>query len=227
MKRVVLVEDRETTRVMIEETLRRRGLEVESAGTVAEGRRRLDDGRTGLLLTDLQLPDGSGLDLLEHGMELDARLPVIVMSAYGTIEIAVEAIKRGAYDFVPKPFDTNRLSDLVAKALERRPRAVDSTAITPTPARLDRGIVATSRAMRDVMAVVGKVAPSDASVLVLGESGTGKEVVARAIHEWSGRSSGPSACRPATRPRASTRTRWCARCSAWRRSAWPTYRPTA
>jgi two-component system response regulator FlrC len=192
VNRVVLVEDRKTTRLMVEETLRRRGLEVASGGTVARGRELLEEAKAGLLLTDLQLPDGSGLDLLDDGLAGDPRLPVIVMSAYGTIEIAVEAIKRGAYDFVPKPFDTNRLADLVANALERRPRAADSLDGVPSPPTPDTaGIVAASPAMREVLAVARKVATSDATVLISGESGTGKELVARAIHDWSGRAAGP------------------------------------
>ncbi len=195
MKRVVLVEDRETTRLMVEETLRRRGLEVVSGGTVAAGRALLDENDTGLLLTDLQLPDGTGLELLAHGLEHDSRLPVLVMSAYGTIEIAVEAVKRGAYDFVPKPFDTNRLAELVEKALERRPRSAvfesPFGAKGDAPPIDDGGIVAASDAMQDVIRAARKVAASDATVLVSGESGTGKELVARAIHRWSGRSDGP------------------------------------
>ena len=197
MKRIVLVEDRETTRIMVEETLRRRGLVVASGGTVAAGRRLLEEESPGLLLTDLELPDGSGLELLDAGLGRDGRLPVIVMSAYGTIEIAVEAIKRGAYDFVPKPFDTNRLAGLVANALERRPRAADAGADPPpaddatAAAGATGGIVAASDAMRAVLRAARKVAASDATVLLLGESGTGKELLARAIHDWSGRSAGP------------------------------------
>ncbi|HMB69153.1 MAG TPA: response regulator, partial [bacterium] len=107
---IVLIEDRETTRAMVEETFRRNGWDVRSGGTCAEGKAFLDERLPDLLLTDLQLPDGSGLDLLQRGVGRDPRLPVIVMSAFGTIEIAVEAMKHGAYDFVPKPFDTKRLA---------------------------------------------------------------------------------------------------------------------
>jgi DNA-binding NtrC family response regulator len=181
-KRVLLVEDRETTRLMVEETLRRRGYDVASAGSVAEAKGLLEQSPD-LVLTDLQLPDGSGIELLKAALERDARLPVIVMSAFGTIEIAVEAVKRGAYDFVPKPFDTKRLSGLVAHALERRPRA--------SAAAGDSGLIGTSAAIQKVVSSARRVAPSDATVLVLGESGTGKELVARAIHKWSGRSGGP------------------------------------
>ncbi len=194
MKRIVVVEDRETTRAMIEETLRRRGYEVVGAGTVTEGRALLDgDPRPDFLLTDLQLPDGSGLDLLAHALGRDARLPVIVMSAFGTIEIAVEAVKNGAYDFVPKPFDNNKLVELVGHALERRARASDagpSEADTDDPLA-GSGIHGRSEAIREVVRRARRVAPSDATVLLLGESGTGKELIARAIHRWSGRADGP------------------------------------
>jgi DNA-binding NtrC family response regulator len=191
VKRVVLIEDRESTRVMVEETLRRRGYDVVSGGTVAEGRRLLDGEAPDLLLTDLQLPDGTGLELLTWGLGRDPRLPVLVMSAFGTIEIAVEAIKSGAYDFVPKPFDTNRLVSLVGHALERRPRAADPGEEPESGTTENGGILGKSPAIRAVIHSARRVAPSDATVLLLGESGTGKELVARAIHGWSGRSNGP------------------------------------
>jgi two-component system response regulator AtoC len=190
LKRIVVVEDRETTRWMVEETLRRRGYAVAGCGTLAAGRKLLASEPLDLLLTDLQLPDGSGLDLLREALARDSRLPALVMSAYGTIEIAVEAIKLGAYDFVTKPFDTNRLASLVAHALERRPRASDANGASEPPAET-AGIIGVSQAMRAVVAAVRKVAPSDATALILGESGTGKELVARAIHRWSGRAQGP------------------------------------
>jgi DNA-binding NtrC family response regulator len=190
VRRIVLIEDRETTRAMVEETLRRGRWDVRSGGTRAEGEAFLDERLPDLLLTDLQLPDGSGLDLLKRAVARDARLPVIVMSAFGTIEIAVEAMKHGAYDFVPKPFDTKRLVSLIARAVERRAlAAADSGRTGEGPA--DGGIVGVSAAIRETVAQARKVAPSDATVIILGESGTGKELVARAIHEWSGRAGGP------------------------------------
>jgi DNA-binding NtrC family response regulator len=156
---------------------------------VAEGKKLLAE-PTDFLLTDLQLPDGSGMDLLKLGVRKDARLPALVMSAFGTIETAVEAMKHGAYDFVTKPFDTHRLVSLIENAVTRRARAaVDSTGAQVVAQ--DGGITGTSRAIGETVGSARKVAPSDATVLILGESGTGKELVARAIHEWSGRSGGP------------------------------------
>lgn len=190
-KTIVLVEDRETIRIMVEETLRRRGYVVRAAATVAEGRKILAAAAPDLLLTDLQLPDGTGLDLLADALAKDARLPVLVMSAYGTIGIAVEAMKRGAYDFVTKPFDTNHLVALVAHALERRPLAADAAEKTKATIEDAGGILGESPAIQSVLREARKVAASDATVLVLGESGTGKELVARAIHRWSGRGEGP------------------------------------
>jgi DNA-binding NtrC family response regulator len=190
-KTIIVVEDRETIRMMVEETLSRRGYAVRACGTAAEGKRLLEAVSADLLLTDLQLPDGSGLDLLVQGLAKNARLPVLVMSAYGTIGIAVEAMKLGAYDFITKPFDTNRLVSLVGHALERRPLAVDSPAMQSLPETDAGGILGESAAIHDVIRQARKVAPSEATVLILGESGTGKELVARAIHRWSGRSQGP------------------------------------
>ena len=190
-KTIVVVEDRETIRIMVEETLSRRGYAVRSCGTAADGKRLLESVAADLLLTDLQLPDGSGLDLLVQGLAKNPRLPVLVMSAYGTIGIAVEAMKLGAYDFITKPFDTNHLVSLVAHALERRPLAADSPAKQALQENDAGGILGESAAIHDVIRQARKVAPSEATVLILGESGTGKELVARAIHRWSGRSAGP------------------------------------
>ncbi len=192
MKHVVLVEDRETTRVMLAETLRRRGYDVTACGTEAEGRAALAaDPAPELLLTDMQLPDGSGMELLRTGVARDPLLPVLVISAYGTIEIAVEAMKAGAYDFVTKPFDTKRLVELVERALDRRPRAADATNAATEPAEDDAGLLGESPLFREALRQARRVAASDATVVLLGESGTGKELFARAIHRWSGRSEGP------------------------------------
>jgi DNA-binding NtrC family response regulator len=188
---LVLVEDRETIRVVVEETLRRRGWTVRACGTLAEGRALLADHAPGILLTDLQLPDGSGLDLLTAALACDARMPVVVMSAYGTIGTAVEAMKRGAYDFVTKPFDTNQLVELLTHAIERRPRAADAAAKRAAETDDAGGILGESPAIQSVIREARQVAASDATVLVLGESGTGKELIARAIHRWSGRAQGP------------------------------------
>ncbi|MFN8177239.1 MAG: sigma-54 dependent transcriptional regulator [bacterium] len=192
MKRLVLVEDRETTRVMLAETLKRRGWEIAACGSLAEGRAALSGPAPAeLLLTDLQLPDGSGLDLLREGVARDPLLPVLVISAYGTIEIAVEAMKAGAYDFVTKPFDTKRLVELVERALERRPRAADAARAGAPFGDGEPGLLGESPLFREAVRQARRVAPSDATVVLLGESGTGKELFARAIHRWSGRADGP------------------------------------
>jgi len=121
VRRVVLVEDRETTRAMVEETLRRRGLAVASAGTVAEGRALLDEERPGLLLTDLQLPDGSGLELLQTCREHHPNVEVIVLTGYPTLESAIDALRLGAFDYIIKPVrDLDLVSQKVRRALERR-----------------------------------------------------------------------------------------------------------
>ncbi len=121
----------------------------------------------------------------------DPRIPVLVMSAYGTIGIAVEAMKQGAYDFVTKPFDTNQLEALLTHAVERRPLAADAAARRAAEIDDAGGILGESPAIHAVIREARQVAASDATVLVLGESGTGKELVARAIHRWSGRGEGP------------------------------------
>ena len=195
--RLLVVDDEPDLRTLYELTLMREGYDVESAGTVAEAWALLENQRYELLITDMRLPDGTGLDLLARLEAVGRPEKAMVITAYGSPENAVEALKAGAYDYLTKPVDLRQFRAVVASALGRQPAAQ----VDPPPNRRARGspaapgsldrLAGDSGAMRDVRALVRKVARSMAPVLVHGESGTGKELVARAIHEVSPRGAMP------------------------------------
>ena len=200
--RLLVVDDEPDLRTLYELTLLREGYDVESAGTVEEGWARLvEAGRDGfrLVITDMRLPDGTGLDLLRRMEEAGRQEKAIVITAYGSPENAVEALKAGAYDYLTKPVDLRQFRAAVASALGRPPggptpaarTAVAASPARPPPRTALQNMAGDSAAMQQVRSLVERVALSMAPVLVHGESGTGKELVARAIHECSPRHAGP------------------------------------
>jgi two-component system response regulator PilR (NtrC family) len=195
--RLLVVDDEPDLRTLYELTLLREGYDVDSAGSVAEGWAMLQERGAGgyqLLITDMRLPDGSGLDLLHQLEESGRPEKAVVITAYGSPENAVEALKAGAYDYLTKPVDLRQFRAVVASALGRVPTPAAARPMSPTsqPRRpaLQR-LLGDSAAMQQVRSLVEKVARSMAPVLVHGESGTGKELVARAIHDSSARAGAP------------------------------------
>jgi two-component system response regulator PilR (NtrC family) len=177
---VLVVDDEADIRELLELTLRRMGLAVESAASVAEAYAMLDTKQFDLCLTDMRLPDGEGLDLVRHIGGHCADLPVAVITAYGSAENAVAALKAGAFDYLSKPVRLEDLRTLVKSALSLPQRA--------SPARPPRHqLLGASPAMRQAREMIYKLARSQAPVYISGESGSGKELAARLIHEQGAR----------------------------------------
>src|SRR3954453_17345684 len=185
--RVLIVEDEEKLRRVMELQLRSAGFEVDLAGTAEDGLRKVD--RAGLIITDLRLPGMDGLELLANIRRQNPVVPVIVVTAFGTVENAVEAMKAGAADFLLKPFSLDHLMAVVNKALEvsaLRDENRDLREQLGHRYEFDN-IVGRSAPMQEVFSTIMRVAPTRATVLLAGESGVGKDLIARAIHFHSPR----------------------------------------
>ncbi len=189
--RVLVVDDDEANRVTLERILSREGLDVVHAASGREGLEQLREAPVDLILTDLKMPGMSGIDLLKACKHLEPDLEVVVMTAYGTVETAVEAMKEGAYDFVSKPLRRMELVNTVRKALEKRSLSVENRHLRQRLAAIGEGqMIGRSRVMRTLLDEVEQVAPSDATVLLTGQSGTGKSRLAHLLHRMSRRREG-------------------------------------
>jgi DNA-binding NtrC family response regulator len=190
---ILLVEDKDSLRAMLKLALESQGHHVIEARDEPEAVAALKDSQPALVLSDLRLPKGDGMGVLRAVKEADAELPVIVMTAHGSIQDAVEAMKHGALDFLAKPVDPDHLLLLVSRALEQR-RLLNDYRLLKEEAAARRGgpsIIGESPALRQVMAAIDRAAGTDTTVLLEGESGTGKELCARALHNASARANGP------------------------------------
>lgn len=207
MKTVLVVDDKEMLRDSVAVTLQRAGFAVLAASDGAAGLEIVAKRRPDAVVTDLRMPGLSGIELIEKIREIDDDMPVVLMTAYGTIETAVQAMKLGAFDYVTKPFEGDELLVSVKRAIEharlRRENAVlklaaadlgQTSLASPGPSEQASGIdrvMGVSPAMMEVKEKIAVIAESNGTVLITGESGTGKEVVARAIHEHSLRAENP------------------------------------
>ncbi|WP_437932881.1 sigma-54-dependent transcriptional regulator [Sorangium sp. So ce341] len=194
--RVLVVDDEPGLRQVLSIAFRRQGYEVAlapGAGAALEAIRQ-NPQPFPLILTDLVMPDGSGIEVLAAAKARSSATEVIVMTAHSTVESALDAMRRGAYDFVTKPFSPAELIALAAKALEKSSIVAENQRLRAQLERLDlpsREPLGTSPAMQRISELIGKIAPTRTTVLITGESGTGKERVARAIHEQSDRAAKP------------------------------------
>jgi len=182
--RILLVEDRDSLRRLLARALGDEGYEVTAAAAGAEALRLLGDRPFDLVLTDLKLPDVGGLEILAASRQAQPRVPVVVLTGYGTVAAAVEAMKLGAYDFLEKPLELPDLARLVAKAIGGADEAVFQPPGAPP-------IAGCHPRLRAALRLLERVAATDSTVLLTGESGTGKELFARALHALSPRRSGP------------------------------------
>jgi DNA-binding NtrC family response regulator len=188
---ILVIEDEEKLRRVIGLNLSSSGFDVKAAGSAEEGLRLA--GEVDLILTDLKLPGMSGLELLEKLSSQNAHAPVIVMSAFGTVENAVDAMKKGAVDFLPKPFSLDHLTVVVNKALEVRKLRDENRELRAALGEKYQfeNIIGRSQVMQDIFATIMRVAGTRATVLLAGESGVGKDMIARAIHHHSPRRDRP------------------------------------
>lgn len=184
LRSALVVDDERDIRELLVLTLGRMGLRVDTAADVASARAQLAAEKYDLCLTDMRLPDGSGLDIVSHISQRHPDTPVAMITAFGNVEAAVNALKAGAFDFVTKPVDLSVLRRLVQNALDLGEQRRNAQ---PASNRL----VGESAAMQQLRGTIGKLARSQAPVYISGESGVGKELVARTIHEQGSRSSGP------------------------------------
>ncbi len=194
MKRLLIVEDKESLALMLRETVEAEGLEADVAGNGSDAMRFLAEGRRYLaVLTDLRLPGPDGIAVLRQAKESDPDCPVIVMTAFGTIENAVEAMKLGAFDFIQKPIDVEYLLLMLRRCREVRELRHENLLLKEEFQKRYRlpAIIGESAPMVEVSQAVQKVAATDSTVLLQGESGTGKELFARAIHQLSSRANRP------------------------------------
>jgi two-component system response regulator HydG len=191
-KLVLVVDDEPGILDSLSRIFRREGLEVMTASDAAAGLEMLRKQRVSVLLTDLMMPRTTGMDLLKAAKTVAPETEVVLMTAYGTVETAVAAMKEGAYDFVTKPLKRAHVVRIVRNALEKQSLVIENRALRAQLAeRRRRAIIGTSLSWRRTMDIAVQAAASEATVLLLGESGTGKELLARTIHENSPRASRP------------------------------------
>jgi DNA-binding NtrC family response regulator len=188
---VLIVDDEENARFSIGSFLTSRGYEVAEAATLKDAREALRIGNGDIILLDVQLPDGYGPDLLEETSHMPNRPPIILITGYGDIEMAVDAMKNGAHDFFPKPIKLAQLEKSILRAGEIVSLRRELAHLRSQQHGTEGFIIGKTRAMQSLLEMVKRVASSAVSVLITGETGTGKEVMARAIHEMGPRAEKP------------------------------------
>ncbi|HET6224467.1 MAG TPA: nitrogen regulation protein NR(I), partial [Dongiaceae bacterium] len=187
---ILIADDDRAIRTVLNQALSRLGYQVRTTGTAAMLWQWINDGLGDLVITDVVMPDENGLDLIPRVRKLRPDLRVIVMSAQNTLLTAVRATERGAYEYLPKPFDLNELVGLVERALTQ-PRSSPPTAKPPANDEERLPLIGRSAAMQEIYRVLARLMRTDLTVMISGESGTGKELVARALHDYGTRRSGP------------------------------------
>ena len=193
MPTILIVEDEPKMLRLLQLNLSEEGYSIHTAADAETGLRTLRQEKIDLVVTDLRLPGMDGLEFLQAVKRVDARIPVIVMTAYGTVETAVEAMKAGASDYVLKPFSLEEMKLIVRKELDVHDLREENRSLREALGKRYefKNIVARSGKMQEVLAMVERVAPTNSTVLLGGESGSGKDLIARAIHQHSRRASGP------------------------------------
>lgn len=190
MSKILVIEDDSKIRSILKEILEEKDHDVEEASDGQEGFKKLETGTFDLCLCDIKMPKMDGLEVLEKAKEAGISTNFIVISAHGTIDVAVEAVKKGAFDFLQKPFDLGRLEITLRNALDKSSLVKETKTLKKKISKRFE-MVGDSEPIQNVKAMIEKVSATDARVLITGPNGSGKELVARWIHERSKRSNGP------------------------------------
>ncbi|MCB1476434.1 MAG: response regulator, partial [Rhodobiaceae bacterium] len=187
--RILVADDDAAVRTVLNQALARAGYDVRTTSNGATLWRWVNDGDGDIVITDVVMPDENAFDLLPRIRKIRPDLPVIVMSAQNTFMTAIRASERGAYEYLPKPFDLNEVTAIVGRALAEKQQKTVSR--QPQDDHEAMPLVGRSAAMQDIYRVLARLMQTDLTVLIYGESGTGKELVARALHDYGKRSRGP------------------------------------
>jgi two-component system nitrogen regulation response regulator NtrX len=190
MAKILIVDDEKSIRNTLKEILEYEKYKVEEAEDGAKGYEMIMNNHYDVVLLDIKMPKMDGIEVLEKASAENPDTPFIMISGHGTLETAVECVKKGAYDYLQKPPDLNRLLITVRNALDKS-NLITETKVLKRKVSKSRDIVGDSPAIKKILSTIERVAPTDARVLVTGENGTGKELVARWIHEKSNRAKGP------------------------------------
>jgi two-component system nitrogen regulation response regulator NtrX len=190
MTKVLIIDDERPIRNALRDILEYEKIQVEEAATGTEGLQKLEKEKYDLILCDIKMPGMDGIEVLDKLTEIGYGIPVVMISGHGTIETAVEAVKKGAFDFIAKPLDLNRLLVTVRNAIDKS-TIVNENKVLKKKISKTFEMVGNSTAINEIKEMIEKVAPTDARVLISGGNGTGKELVARWLHEKSNRSKFP------------------------------------
>src|ERR1700730_10101417 len=190
MSNILIIDDEKAIRKTLSEILSYEGYRIDEAGDGEEGIRKFRDKEYDVILCDIKMPKMDGIEFLDKAKELNPDIPIIMISGHGTIETAVEAVKKGAYDYISKPPDLNRLLITIRNAMDKTSLVAETKVLKRRVNRMQE-MVGSSIPIQKIKETIEKVARTDARIMVTGENGVGKELVARWVHEKSNRSSGP------------------------------------
>ena len=189
MPRILIIDDEAPIRRVLRDILENESYQVDDAATGMEALQHIKEQDFDAVFCDIKMPEMDGIEVLE-AIRKESDVPVIMLSGHGTIETAVEAIKKGAFDFIPKPPDLNRLLITLRNALDKKTLTTENKVLKKA-VKIQNQMIGESQPMLDVKDMIAKVAPTNARVLITGENGTGKELVARQLHELSPRGNAP------------------------------------
>ncbi|MBK9672095.1 MAG: sigma-54-dependent Fis family transcriptional regulator [Bacteroidetes bacterium] len=190
MAKILIIDDEKPIRKALREILEYENHKIDEAEDGADGISKIEKGTYDLILCDVKMPKKDGMEVVEKIQSLQLETPIVLISGHGTIETAVEAVKKGAFDFIAKPLDLNRLLVTVRNALDKSTLVIETKVLKKKLSK-NTEMIGDSEAIQKIKNMIDRVAPTEARVLITGENGTGKELVARSIHEKSNRASAP------------------------------------